>query len=84
MKRSICWYVIFGLLALQTLAHAQDTATGNVLFILDASGSMWGQVDQKAEIAIAKEVMTTLVQDLPEGIRAGLEVLRPPLQGRLQ
>jgi len=45
---------------------------GNIMFILDASGSMWGQVEGKAKIAIAKEVMTDLIQDLPEDAAVGL------------
>ena len=45
---------------------------GNVIFIFDASGSMWGQVEGKAKIQIAKEVLTSLIQDLPEGINVGL------------
>jgi Ca-activated chloride channel family protein len=42
------------------------------MFILDASGSMWGQVDGRAKIDIAKEVMTELIQDLPDGADTGL------------
>ena len=51
-----------------------ESAAGNILFILDGSGSMWGQVEGQHKIAIAKEVMTGLVQELPPNIRAGLEV----------
>ena len=42
------------------------------LFILDASGSMWAQVEGRAKIAIAKEVLTELIQDLPDASRVGL------------
>ena len=45
---------------------------GAVMFILDASGSMWGQVNGKAKIAIAKEVMRKLVDGLPQGMQVGL------------
>lgn len=66
----------FGVLALQPFAHAQtDTrAKSNILFILDGSGSMWAQVDNTPKIAIAKEVMISLVQQLPDSVEAGLEV----------
>ena len=47
-------------------------ATGNIVFILDASGSMWGQVEGKAKIAIAKEVLTGLVKELPDDSTVGL------------
>jgi Ca-activated chloride channel family protein len=45
-----------------------------IMFILDASGSMWAQVEGKAKIEIAKEVMTELIQDLPDNAEAGLVV----------
>jgi len=44
----------------------------NTLFILDASGSMWGQIKGKPKISIAKEVMSKLVPDLPDNSRIGL------------
>ncbi|MDY6879224.1 MAG: VWA domain-containing protein, partial [Thermodesulfobacteriota bacterium] len=58
----------------------QDTAksdsaaasSGNLIFILDASGSMWGKVEGKAKIAIAKEVLTGLIKELPDDAVVGL------------
>ncbi|MDA3896449.1 MAG: VWA domain-containing protein [Desulfobacteraceae bacterium] len=57
--------------------HASEKAPcpsniGNIMFILDASGSMWGQVDGKAKIVIAKEVLTGLIRDLPDNAVVGL------------
>jgi Ca-activated chloride channel family protein len=46
--------------------------TGNLIFILDASGSMWGQVQGKAKIAIAKEVLTDLIKKVPDDATVGL------------
>ena len=46
--------------------------SGNNVFILDASGSMWGQVDGTAKIAIAKEVLTGLIRELPDAAVVGL------------
>jgi len=46
----------------------------DLYFILDASGSMWGQVDGAAKIAIAKEVLGDLVRGLDDGSRVGLMV----------
>jgi Ca-activated chloride channel homolog len=43
-----------------------------IMFILDASGSMWAQVQGKPKIDIAKEVMTELIRDLPDTAKAGL------------
>ncbi len=51
-----------------------ETPSGapNILFILDASGSMWGEVEGRDKIAIAKEVMTELIRELPDRSRVGL------------
>jgi Ca-activated chloride channel family protein len=46
--------------------------SSNTLFILDASGSMWGQIKGKPKITIAKEVMAKLVPELPDNARIGL------------
>jgi len=61
--------------ALLAQATANDSAEGpGVLFILDASGSMKAKIGKREKIAIAKEVMTDLLRDLPATIRVGLEV----------
>ena len=57
------------LLCAATTAGADER---NLLFILDASGSMWGRIDDTPKISVAKEVMTDLVRDLPAGSNAGL------------
>ena len=44
----------------------------NLVMIFDASGSMWGQIDGKAKITIAKEAMDLIVNDLPPDINIGL------------
>lgn len=46
----------------------------NVLLILDASGSMWGQLGGKTKIAIAKEVMSGIIQDLPSDLQTSLMI----------
>jgi Ca-activated chloride channel family protein len=51
--------------------QAQAPAS-NIFFILDASGSMWGQIKDQAKIDIAKEVLTGLIKDLPADVRVGL------------
>ena len=43
-----------------------------LIFILDASGSMWGRIDEKPKITLAKEVLVELIDDLPEGTLVGL------------
>lgn len=42
------------------------------ILVLDASGSMWGQVDGKAKITIAQEVISSLLQTIPADQALGL------------
>ena len=42
------------------------------MLVLDASGSMWGQVDGKPKIDIARDALKTLVAAWPEGRSVGL------------
>ncbi len=45
-----------------------------MVLVLDASGSMWGQIDGKARIQIAKEVMGDVIDQLPSDFQTGLTV----------
>lgn len=60
------------LLASVTALPAVAAGPGNIMFILDASNSMWGQIDGRPKIEIAKSVLADLVRDLPEGTLSGL------------
>ncbi|MDN5781695.1 MAG: VWA domain-containing protein [Luteimonas sp.] len=53
-------------------AGTETPASANLLFILDASGSMWGRVDGKPKIVVAKDVMSRLVRALPDDAKVGL------------
>ncbi|MFY0679759.1 MAG: VWA domain-containing protein [Thalassovita sp.] len=44
----------------------------NLLFIMDASNSMWGQVDGVAKMDIAKTTLVDLLSDLPSDTSVGL------------
>jgi Mg-chelatase subunit ChlD len=90
-----CLAVLLAVLAGSARAESASDGETTVLFILDGSGSMWGQIDDQAKITIAKDVMTDLVRDLPETIDVGLlayghrrkgdckdiEILVPPGEG---
>lgn len=72
-----CTVMVLGLIALlsqeKPLSASQtNELPSSIIFILDASGSMWGQVDGKPKIAIAKEVMKTLINDLPDKNLVGI------------
>ncbi len=51
--------------------HAQEQ-TSPILFIYDASGSMWGQLEGKTKKEIASEVLSTTVMNLPDQQNIGL------------
>ncbi|MDY7036025.1 MAG: VWA domain-containing protein [Thermodesulfobacteriota bacterium] len=45
-----------------------------LFYILDGSGSMWGRVDGRLKIQVAKEVMTRLINETPVDIPGGIMV----------
>jgi Mg-chelatase subunit ChlD len=53
-------------------AAAAQPSYPEVVFILDASGSMWGKAGQQTKIEAAKEVMAKAVPALPAEVRLGL------------
>jgi len=56
------------LLALPLAAQAQS----RMLIVLDGSNSMWGHIDGTAKIEVAKDVLGTLLSDLPAETEVGL------------
>ncbi|NER84526.1 MAG: VWA domain-containing protein, partial [Leptolyngbya sp. SIO1D8] len=48
------------------------TAATNVVYILDASNSMWGQIEGTAKIETAREVMGDLLGNVTDGTTVGL------------
>lgn len=81
VSRSGFWIVLpalmIPLLFLADASHAQSaggSSGANILFILDASGSMAGQIDGRAKMDVAKGVMTDLIDGLPDSVNVGLEV----------
>ncbi len=69
MSKSITT-ILAAALMISTAVSAQ--AKTNILFVLDSSGSMWGQVDGVAKMSTAKNVLTRLIGDLPKGAKAGV------------
>jgi len=58
------------LLGLPALSQGADLP--EVMFILDCSGSMWGQAAGKTKIEAAKEVLTQALPQFPPGVKVGL------------
>ncbi len=53
---------------------AQAQENGRTILVLDASGSMWGQIDGTAKITIAQDVIGGLLQSIPADQDLGLTV----------
>lgn len=49
-----------------------ESSPGKTIIILDASGSMWGQIDGKPKIEIARDSITELIETLDPNIELGL------------
>lgn len=55
-------------------AAAVDKESGgsDLMLVLDASGSMWGQVQNEHKIVIARRVLADLIGKVPAGVNIGL------------
>jgi Ca-activated chloride channel homolog len=56
----------------QTLLSAPLLAEGKSIIVLDASGSMWGQIDGRAKLEIAREALGTVLSGLDPATEIGL------------
>lgn len=70
IKRSLFKAGIFATLLASSAAFAQNPAQS--IIVLDASGSMWGQIDGEAKITIARRVISDILRDFPEDQAIGL------------
>jgi Ca-activated chloride channel family protein len=62
----------FGLIVLALLALALPARAQDAVLVLDASNSMWGRVDGRPKIAIARDAVANLAAALPRSARVGL------------
>jgi len=72
---SLCVLLVSGFLSYTAFADDpadEDAGREDAILILDASGSMWGQIEGTAKIEIAKNVLEGLLNDLPTTSRLGL------------
>ena len=78
---SFCILLLAGVMPIAAYAQEQiqeqaqtkiQTDNEDAILILDASGSMWGQIEGTAKIEIAKTVLDGLLDDLPATSRLGL------------
>ncbi len=80
------------------LLPLQLHADGRSIIVLDASGSMWGQIDGRAKLEIAREALNDVLQSIPadtelgliayghreKGSCADIELIVPPAAGTAQ
>ena len=70
------------LLAFAFAAGGQAFAAERVIIVLDASGSMWGQIDGKNKIVIARETLGSVLQSVPGDLELGLIAYGHRTKGR--
>lgn len=63
---------IQGLFLAQALFAAPLLAEGKSIIVLDASGSMWGQIDGRAKLEIAREALGAVLSEMPPEAELGL------------
>lgn len=63
-----------GTLKLRFEEGKEKKAAENVELIMDASNSMWGQIEGTAKITIAKEVLKKIIDQLPDDMNVGLRL----------
>jgi len=63
-----------GTISVEFEKGAEKEASKNVEIIMDASNSMWGQIAGEAKITIARQVLTQIINGLPESMNVGLRV----------
>jgi len=70
MRRII---LVLCMMLLTAALHAQDDSSSSpIIFIYDASGSMWGQIDGISKMEIATDVLSASINSLPQNQNVGL------------
>ncbi len=66
-------FLLIGHISINSYAQEDNaTSASELLLILDASGSMWGQIEGENKISIAKSVLKNLIGELPDNSEVGL------------
>ncbi len=63
---------LLSLIVAAAFAPAIALAEGRSIIVLDASGSMWGQIDGRAKLEIAREALGTVLAGTPAETEIGL------------
>jgi Ca-activated chloride channel family protein len=65
-------FALRALVLSQALFAAPLLAEGRSIIVLDASGSMWGQIDGRAKLEIAREALGAVLSEMPPEAELGL------------
>ena len=71
---NVHFWVYFLFFIVFTVVSVSPAVAGKLVYILDASGSMWGQINGTAKIDIAKKALASLVETIPPDTEVGLVV----------
>lgn len=72
LRKCILLIIIF-LFACNTIANAsEETPNDRIMFVLDSSGSMWGQIDDLSKYKIAKDALNKILPELADTSELGL------------
>lgn len=71
MSRSLSILLLFTLVC-PALQAEKSPEYSPIVFIYDSSGSMWGQIQGRAKVEIARDVMASTVANLSEAQKVGL------------
>ncbi len=69
MKTSLKPLLVAGLIS---VAAGAASAADRAIIVLDGSGSMWGQIDGKPKLEIAREALRTVLGTVPADLELGL------------
>ncbi|WP_420407516.1 vWA domain-containing protein [Hoeflea sp.] len=74
MQKKLSANILAASLWAASCVAVQAGSANHVMFILDASNSMWGRIDGKPKMEIAKDVLSAQLGSLSANTRAGLIV----------
>ena len=67
-----CIFALIILLLGFNQLHANESSTSPIIYIYDASGFMWVQINGQLKIEIASSVLTNSITELAEDNKVGL------------
>ena len=72
MRSLVTFIFTASILSLPCKKFCTNFHSQKILFIFDASGSMWGKIDKSTKIQVAKETMGKLSEKISDDTHVGL------------